>query len=277
MEPRVVAIAGLGLIGGSLARDLAARGVTVLGHDADLATVRRALDAGVITTALGPDLAGVEAADALVIATPVSRAPGVLESAAPRLHHLRLVTDVGSTKQGIVATAARLGLAARFVGGHPLAGDHRAGWGASRTGLFQGARVFLSPTPGTAPEALARARALWEGVGARAEEVDADAHDRSMAWISHLPQAASTALALALAAERIAPAALGPGGRDMTRLAASSPALWTEIAMENAAMLGPAIRALEERLRQLRRALEEEDEGAVHNFFAKGREWSRGV
>jgi prephenate dehydrogenase len=271
-----IAIAGLGLIGGSLARDLAARGIVVLGYDADPATTRAALEAGVIRATLGPDLAGVEAADALVIATPVASAPMVLEAAAPRLHQLRLISDVGSTKQGIIAAAERLGLAANFVGAHPLAGDHRAGWDASRTGLFEGARVFLSPTENTGPAALASAGALWAAIGARSEEVDAATHDRNMAWISHLPQATSTALGLALAGERLGPSALGPGGRDLTRLAGSPAALWTEIALANAAQIGPALLSLEGRLRQLRQALEEGDARLVHDFFAEGRRWAEG-
>lgn len=275
MELRAVAIVGLGLIGGSLARDLAARGIAVMGYDADPATIRGALDAGIVTTALGPDLAGIEAADVLVIAVPVTRAVALLEAVAPRVRELRLVTDVGGTKERITATAERLGLAANFVGGHPLAGDHRAGWTASRTSLFQGARVFLSPTPATGPAALACARALWAEVGARTEEVDATAHDRNMAWISHLPQVASTALAVVLAAEGVGPNDLGPGGRDLTRLAASMPALWSEIARENAPALSAAIRSLEERLREFRQALEEEDEDLVHNLFAAGNEWTR--
>jgi len=272
----IVAITGLGLIGGSLARDLAARGVAVLGYDPDPDTVRAALDAGVIAGTLDPDLGGVEEAEVLIVAAPVGRAPGILAAAAHRLGKLRLVTDVGSTKLGIARAAEAAGLARNFVGGHPLAGDHRAGWGASRTGLFQGARVFLSPTPATTPAALDRARELWSSLGARIEEIDAATHDREIAWVSHLPQTASTALALALAGAGIGPERLGPGGRDLTRLAGSSPTIWTEIALENAAEIAPAIQELEHRLHSIRRALEDRDERAIREFFTRGREWFGG-
>lgn len=274
----VVAITGLGLIGGSLARDLSARGLTVLGYDPDPETVRAALDAGVIAGTLEPDLGGVEAAEVLVLATPVGRAPGILAAAAEadRLGGLRLITDVGSTKLGIARAAEAVGVGEVFVGGHPLAGDHRAGWNASRTGLFEGARVFLTPTQATSPGALARARELWRTVGARIEEVDAAAHDREIAWVSHLPQSVSTALALALAGAGIGPDRLGPGGRDLTRLAGSSPTIWTEIALENAAELAPAIQELERRLQSLRRALEMGDGAAIREFFDEGREWFGG-
>jgi prephenate dehydrogenase len=105
--------------------------------------------------------------------------------------------------------------------------------------------------------------------------VDAAAHDRNMAWISHLPQVASTVLAVVLAAEGIGPDDLGPGGRDLTRLAASMPALWSEIARENAPALSAAVRSLEERLREFRHALEAEDGDLVHDLFAAGSEWTR--
>lgn len=276
MTTGIVAITGLGLIGGSLARDLAARGVMVLGYDPDRDTVRAALDAGVISGTLDPDLGGVEAAEVLILAAPVGRAPGILTAAAHRLGELRLITDVGSTKLGIARAAERAGLAHLFVGGHPLAGDHRAGWSASRTGLFQGARVFLSPTPATTPAALSCARGLWSALGARIEEVDAATHDREIAWVSHLPQTASTALALALADAGIGAERLGPGGRDLTRLAGSSPTIWTEIALENTTALAPAIQELERRLQSIRRALETGDEEAIREFFTRGREWYSG-
>lgn len=270
----VVAIVGLGLIGGSLARDLTAAGCTVLGYDVDPGTRRAAHEAGVIAGLLGMELEDIEAADILVLATPPLEALSLLDAAAPRLGGLCLVTDVGSVKQSIVAAAERLGLGGNFVGAHPLAGDHRAGWSAARSGLFHGARVFLTPNATSSSAALAAARSLWDRVGARTEELDAAAHDRLVAWTSHLPQALSSTLAIALAGEHLGPGELGPGGRDMTRLAASSPGLWTEIALANAEALGPALHAVEVRLRHLRAALEAGDQGAVRAHFEAGQQWT---
>ncbi|HSL69381.1 MAG TPA: prephenate dehydrogenase/arogenate dehydrogenase family protein, partial [Longimicrobiales bacterium] len=156
-----VAIIGLGLIGGSLARDLAARGVQLIGYDLDARALRAALDENVIARALSSDLEGIEAADVVVLALPVQVAPAVLAAVAGRVGHAHLITDVGSTKSGIVAAAERLGLGERFIGGHPLAGDHSSGWSASRRELFRGARVFLCPGALTRPDVLDRARALW--------------------------------------------------------------------------------------------------------------------
>ncbi|CAA9302302.1 MAG: Prephenate dehydrogenase [uncultured Gemmatimonadetes bacterium] len=260
-------VIGLGLIGGSVARDLAARGVYVLGYDRDPATLAEALRDGGIHEALS-DLDAD--ADLVVIAVPVSVAAAVLRGLGPRLRAATLITDAGSTKASIVQAAQEAGLVARFVGSHPLAGDHRSGWSASRAGLFVGARVFLSPTASTAPDALDAAHALWRDLGATTEAVDAAEHDRRLASISHLPQALATALASLLSAQAFGRADLGPGARDMTRLAGSSPEMWTAIAADNAHHLVPAVAALEERLGALRAALARGDEAWLRRFFEEG-------
>ncbi|HEX2094577.1 MAG TPA: prephenate dehydrogenase [Longimicrobiaceae bacterium] len=271
-----VAVVGLGLIGGSLARDLAARGVRVLAHDRDPAAVSAALREGVVHAALGASLEGVEEVDLLVLAVPVSAAPAVLARVLPRLGSVRLVTDVGSTKESVCSAAASLGIGDRFVGSHPLAGSHRSGWSASREGLFRGARVFLTPTPHTREDALSLAREVWTGIGARPETLDATGHDRLLAWTSHLPQAAASALARALAGAGIPPAELGPGGRDATRLAASSPEMWTAIALDNAVPLSTAVEALHAQLGDLHAALLRRDPEALRSFFTAAREWADG-
>nr|MDQ3309037.1 prephenate dehydrogenase [Gemmatimonadota bacterium] len=231
-EIRQAAVIGLGLIGGSLARELSARGIRVLGYDRDEARVRAALRDGGIHAVLNPELEGIDTADIVVIAVPVAIAPDILQAALPRLGRVRLVVDVGSTKASIMAAAGALGIGSQFVGCHPLAGDHRSGWEASRLGMFQGARVFLCPTTETGEDALGLAWEFWRMLGAHPEVEDAMEHDRRLAWTSHLPQAVSTALALALGGAGIERRELGPGGRDMTRLAGSSPELWTDIALD---------------------------------------------
>lgn len=273
---RCVAVVGLGLIGGSLARDLAARGVRVLGYDPDPDALRAARDAGVVHAPLPPDLRGMAEADALVLAVPVSAVAAVLHTARPHLDSVRLVTDVGSVKRGIVAEAEHAGIAERFVGGHPLAGSHRSGWGASHTGLFHGARVFLCPTSRSTPEAIALAHHLWRRVGGSPEILPAEAHDEQLAWTSHLPQVAASALALALAGQGVAVSDLGPGGRDTTRLAGSSPAMWTAICLDNAAALGDAIDVLRQRLHALGDAIRQSDACTLERLLAEGQAWADG-
>lgn len=275
-------IVGLGLIGGSLARELAARGWRVLAHDRDAATLNAARDEGIVSGVLDPGiLAGIldlsapaprEPMDVLIAAVPVDAFAGLLQTAAPALHAVPLVMDVGSTKRSAVSAASQAGLGHRFVGAHPMAGDHRAGWTASRRGLFTDATVYLCRTASTADAALQRARALWESVGARPEEIDAGAHDRLVARTSHLPQVIAKALALTLGDAGLTRAQLGPGGRDMTRIAASDPGLWTGIALDNADELLAALDAFGARVTSVRAALERRDAAALHSLFALARD-----
>jgi prephenate dehydrogenase len=270
---RTVAVAGLGLIGGSLARDLAARGVRVLGCDPDAGALDAAVAEGVVS-ALGAGLEGVEDADALVLAVHVHAAPALLQAVAPRLGRVRLVTDAGSTKAGIVAAAARLGLGAKFVGAHPLAGDHRSGWPASRLGLFAGAALYLTPSAESGAEAVALARELWTRVGARMVEMDAEEHDRLLAWVSHLPQVVSSALAAVLAGRGITRGDLGRGGRDITRLAGSSPEMWRDILAANAASVTGAIAEMERQLASARAAIGSGDAEAIRAWLAESNQWA---
>jgi prephenate dehydrogenase len=270
------AVIGLGLIGGSVARELSVRGIRVLGYDRDKASVQAALRDGGIHVGLNPELEGIDTVDVVVVAVPVAAAPGVLQTALPHLKRVRLITDVGSTKRTIGNAAETLGIGERFVGSHPLAGDHCSGWSASRLGLFDGARVSLCPTADTSERALDLAREFWEALGARPGTIDAAEHDRRLAWTSHLPQTVSTALALALAGTGIQRDELGPGGRDMTRLAGSSPGMWTDIALDNAAELGNALSSLEQCCQQLRAALAAQDRASVQGFFAAGQHWNQG-
>jgi prephenate dehydratase len=269
-----VAIIGLGLIGGSLARDLAAAGLRIAGFDRDARTMADAHAAGVLAATLGESLDGIDDADVVVLAVPVSDAVTLLADVARRCTRARLVTDVGSTKATLAEAAAAAGLAARFVGGHPLAGDDRAGWSASRPGLFAGARVYLCPTAESSPDAVALAEQLWRTVGAHTERRDAGAHDRMLAFTSHLPQLLSTALAAALGRAGIPVGELGPGGRAMTRLAGSSPAMWVPIAAENGPRIAAAFDSLDAVVAPVHEALRHGDHTALRRFFDDGHRWA---
>lgn len=275
-EIHTVAILGLGLIGGSLARDLSARGVRVLGWDVDPQSVRAAVEQGIVQQPLGDSLREVDQADAVVLAVPVLSAPNLLRALEPHLGTVRLVTDVGSTKTSIVRAAESLGIGTQFVGSHPLAGDHRSGWNASRAGLFHDARVFLCPTSSSSRDAISLASALWTLAGARPEVMEAEQHDQRLARTSHLPQAVSTALALSLAQSGTPRAELGPGGRDVTRLAGSDPGMWADILIDNADALTPALAMMAARLAGIQRAMTTRDRDELQRLFAEARAWHGG-
>lgn len=271
-EIRSVAIVGLGLIGGSLARDLAARGIRVFAWDQDGASVDSAMRQGIAQPAFWDDPPEV-----IVIALPVLAAhtflPRLVQKLGDRIDRVRLITDAGSTKRSIVRAAEALGIGGRFVGAHPLAGDHRSGWDASRTGLFADARVFLTPAPSAGDDAIRLASELWTMVDARPEVVDADEHDARLAWTSHLPHLVSFALGNALAGQGIDRAELGPGGRDVTRLAGSSPEMWADVALDNADSIVPALQAAEQRLRDIRDAIAFGHHARLRGLLTQARDW----
>jgi prephenate dehydrogenase len=267
-EIQSVGIIGLGLIGGSLARDLAARGVRVYAWDRDEASLSAAAEQGIARP-----LTWDEPVDAVVLAVPVLAARELLRELAGRMAGVRLITDAGSTKRSIVDAAEQLGLGDRFVGSHPLAGDHRSGWEASRTGMFERARVYLTPSSTTTDATLQRAKHLWGMVGARPEVMNALEHDWRLAWASHLPQAVSTALARALAEAGIERSGLGPGGRDVTRLAGSSPEMWADILVDNADEAGSALAAMSAHLAAVSDAVARGDRDRLREMWAAANRW----
>jgi prephenate dehydrogenase len=272
-----VAIVGLGLIGGSLARALAERDVKILGYDSAPDSLDAAEGEGIVHQRLGAQLAGIEAADVVVFALPVDATIAILPRVAPLLGATRLVMDVASTKRSIVAAAEAAGLGSRYVGAHPLTGSHRSGWRASRASLFDEARVFLCATSTTAPATLQLAESFWRGLRSGVEVLDAATHDEQMAWRSHLPHVMSNALALTLRDMGIQRSALGPGGRDMTRLAGGSPSLWMSIVEDNGAALATALGAVESHLKLFRESLQAHDSATTEEFLSNAREWFDGA
>lgn len=270
---RRAAVIGLGLVGGSLARELAAAGVQVSAFDANEEDLRAARAEGIVRAALPASFEGVEGAELIALGVPVDATAEVLSRLAPRARAARLIVDVGSTKATVVAAASRLGLGERFVGAHPMAGDHRSGWAASRPGLFTGASVYVCPCPETRAEALALAIELWNAVGAAVVRVDAVDHDRRLAWTSHMPHMTSIALASVFSDAGIAREELGPGGRDVTRLAGSSVSMWTAVARENPEPIAEALHELECRIGALRAAIQSGDADALASILSRARGW----
>ena len=270
------AVIGLGLIGGSVARDLAAHGVRVRAFDADAAQLDAAVRDGVVRERLDASFSGVRGADLVVIAVPVDAALDVLRRVAPFAADTRLITDVGSTKARIVALADELGLNAKFVGSHPMAGDHRSGWSASRAGLFIDAPMYVCPPRAASDRSLALTHALWRALGARTIDIDAVEHDRWLAWTSHLPHMIAVVLGLTLGEGGVGRDDLGPGGRDMTRIAGSSPEMWTAIGIDNAPEIDRALAVAEREIHAMRDALARRDDAALRRTFVAARAWFDG-
>ncbi|HVD60562.1 MAG TPA: prephenate dehydrogenase/arogenate dehydrogenase family protein [Gemmatimonadaceae bacterium] len=272
--PSSVAVIGLGMMGGSVARAFAARGVRVAGYDSNPTHLDAAIAQGVVARRLSPKLEDVGDADAIVIAVHGDAAIEILRTLDKYAEHVGLITDVGSVKQAIVSAANELDLATRFVGSHPFAGDHRSGFGASRMGLFENQIVYLCPTEKTSAEALDFAQSLWTVLGASPELIDARAHDEMLAWSSHLPHVVSSALAIALAKKGIDRDQLGRGGQDVTRLAGGSTEMWMAILIENAEAIDAALSEMERELAEFREAIRQCDRNSLTQLFETGRDWS---
>ena len=210
------------------------------------AVLERAIELGVIDRA--STIKEVRGADLVVLAAPISRISALTRDLAPTE---ALVTDVASTKVKIVREAEAQGL--RFVGGHPMAGSQLSGVANAKADLFHGARYFLTPTEKTDPEVYREvARFVREDLGALPTAVDPEKHDLLMAALSHVPHL--MAVALLKVASDISPEALsfaGPSFRDLTRVGASNPGLWSDILAENAPALGEALGAFAGAMAQL--------------------------
>ncbi|HEX3737675.1 MAG TPA: prephenate dehydrogenase/arogenate dehydrogenase family protein [Solirubrobacterales bacterium] len=244
-----VAVLGVGLIGGSIG--LAARerlGVEVTGFDPDPGTREAALAAGATDTATDSVAAACEGAELVFCAAPVGRLPELAAAALAAAGPDTAVTDVGSTKRGIVAA---VGADERFVGGHPLAGAETAGVANARADLFEGARWYLTPTEGSDGLVYDRLQRAVAGLGARPQAIDAETHDRLMATVSGMPHAVANALVAEAAAdpasgERVPE--VGPSFRDATRVAGSNPAIWADIFVANRDAVADSVEAVARRL-----------------------------
>jgi len=265
------AIVGVGLIGGSLA--LAARTTGLIGEAVGLgrseANLATALARGIVDR-VARDAAGLGRVDLVVLAVPVRSTATVAAALLPHVSAGTVITDVGSVKGEVVeAMEALLPADLPFVGSHPIAGSERAGAAAATPELFRGARCILTPTPRTDAAALRRVRALWEGVGARVEEMTPAAHDRALAWTSHVVHALAYALVRALdAADPTLLARGGPSLREATRIAASPAELWRDIFLANAPALCDTIDAVAGELGRLRDAVAAGDAAALESLLA---------
>jgi prephenate dehydrogenase len=250
-----IAIVGFGLIGGSVA--LALRETwprcRIIAIDrpavVDTAMRRHAADAG------GDDLALAEAADLILLAAPVRQNISVLQDLVARVRGHAIVSDVGSTKCAMVEAARHLPQRLRFIGGHPLAGAATGGIGAARPDLFRGRPWILTPAAGDVEaEPIDRLSGLAAAVGALPRIMDPIAHDRLMAYLSHLPQLTVSAL-MQVVGERVGREGLslaGSGLRDTTRLASSPAGTWRDVTATNVDALGAAIDDLTAALQRLK-------------------------
>lgn len=271
-------IFGVGLIGGSVALALKANHVTaqawqITGLSRDPSHLQEALALKIIDAAETDIAAAVSTADCILIATPVAQIGPILQSIQPHLAPHTIITDVGSTKNDVLATAQRiLGVQfSQFVGGHPIAGAEKSGASAAKADLFAGKNVILTPAPTTAQNTTQQVAQLWEHCGANVVNMQAKTHDAIFAAVSHLPHLLAFALVNNLAsrpnAEELFSFAAS-GFRDFTRIAGSHPEMWRDISLANKAALLQEIDSFEHELTHLKQLLINEDAKALQALFA---------
>jgi prephenate dehydrogenase len=274
-----VAIVGCGLIGGSFAKALRAanRARAIVGFDRDNATARRAESLGIVDRAETSLANAVAGADLVLLAIPVAQAPEALLQIASSLGPRAIVTDVGSTKRDVIGAArSAFGAAiARFVPGHPIAGREVHGPDAAQADLFRDKRVLLTPLPENDEATIAVVRDAWTACGARVETIAADAHDAVLSAVSHLPHLLAFALVAQIAESSDAALKFGLAGsgfRDFTRIAASSPEMWRDIALANREALLKDLDAYRERLEQLRGWIADGNASAIEAMLVEASE-----
>ena len=269
-----IAVCGVGLIGGSIGLAARARlGAEVSGFDAAPATTDRAVELGALNLAVGTVSEAVAGADIVFCAAPVGFLPTLVGEALDHSSDATVVTDVGSTKLGLVEALASHPGADRFIGGHPIAGAETAGVENARAELFDGARWYL--TPGTEAGGLhydRLQRAIAE-LGARPQAVDAALHDRLMATVSHLPHVIANVMvaqaetAISDEAERLPE--VGRSFRDTTRVAGANPPIWRDIFTSNSEAVANEIDRAIERLRDAAALIRAGDGGAIQAWQEK--------
>jgi prephenate dehydrogenase len=266
MPIRQITIIGTGLIGGSFGLALRKHRFSgrIVGCDR-AAVLARARKKGAIDEGHANPTNAVRGSQVVLLATPVGAIIELIGTLGPVLPPKTLLTDVGSTKKEVLARAQAIfqkNTGRRFLAGHPMAGKEHSGVEFADPDLFQGAAWFLTPAPGqNLYHGLSGEFIDWVAkIGGRIASVDAEEHDRLCAWISHLPQMISTALAAALVDEYGEDAPLLEAGgralREMTRISASPYSMWRDIVLTNKKNIGQALQKLEQRLAHIRENLD---------------------
>ena len=274
-----LAVIGVGLIGGSLARVLREKGSVsqVVGIGRGEANLKRGVELGVLDSYCLDAKEGVRGADLVFVATPVCSIPAVVAEIAPYLSPGCIVTDGGSVKEYVVAACEPLMPAGTFfVGGHPIAGTEHSGVEASFATLYQGKRCIVTPTERTDPAALGKVVELWKIAGSSVPLMDPVQHDRVVAAISHLPHMVAYSLVNAVDGYDRSGGDLlsfsAGGFRDFTRIASSDPVMWRDIALTNRDAILETMDFFSGYLETLRSLVAASDGSGLETFFQNSKQ-----
>ena len=280
-----VALIGLGLIASSMFWAMRRRGLadTVSGFARSQETRDTARRIGLCDTVCDSAAEAVADADLVVLAVPVGAMGAVAEEIAPQLKPGATVTDVGAVKKTVIDTVGpHIPEGVHFVPGHPLAGTEHSGPESGFATLFDDRWCLLVPPPGADPEAVARLRLYWEGLGSFVEEMDAEHHDLVLAVTSHAPHLiAYTMVGVADDLRRVTDSEVikysAAGFRAFTRIAASDPTMWRDVFLNNKEATLEILGRFTEELFALQRAIRTGDGDHLHAYFTRTRAIRRGI
>jgi len=277
-----MAVVGVGLIGGSLAKAVREKGLVreVLGIGRNEDRLEGARTLGIIDTYATRMDETLGETDLAVVAGPVGVIVDLIRQMIPFLKKGTIITDVGSVKRKIVEEVeAFMPDSLYFVGGHPIAGTENSGFEASFSTLFKGRKCIITPVSTTNSHALERVKELWTQVGATVACMDGEEHDEIFAAISHLPHIVAYSMVNSLLKvegfEKNIFSFSAGGFKDFTRIASSHPVMWRDIALMNRDKLLSAIELFQEYLEGLKEAIEKEDAETLFSEFQKSRNFKR--
>jgi prephenate dehydrogenase len=280
VRPSSLAVIGLGAIGGSLAWQSRVSGVSrVVGYSPRRAEGIQALKAGAVTVLAESAEEAARSAELVVLAVPPQATLDLLAPISAALQPGAVLTDVCSIKKAILSRAMDSGAGDRFAGSHPLAGTHESGFQSARPDLLRGCVVYICATDAAKGyQAAGVVTGFWEEtLEASPVLIEAAAHDRQLAWTSHLPQSVAYAMAKVLAGQGLAGVSFGPGAKDTMRLAASNPEMWTEILLLNRESVLPALEQLRAEVGQLQQLLTAQDSSSLLEYFEVARGFRLGI
>ena len=280
-----VALIGLGLIASSMSHAMRAHGLAgdITGTARSAETRAQAERIGLCSVVYETAAEAVKGADLVVLAVPVGAMAGIAEEIAPHLKPGCTVTDVGSVKRAVVdAVGPHIPEGVHFIPGHPMAGTEHSGPLSGFATLFENRWCLLLPGDNPDPDALARLRALWEGMGSFTEEMEVDHHDLVCAVTSHAPHLiAYTMVGVADDMRRVTDSEVikfsAAGFRDFTRIAASDPVMWRDVFLTNKDATLEIHGRFTEELYALQRAIRTGDGDHLHDYFTRTRAIRRGI
>jgi len=275
-----LAVLGVGLIGGSLARILRQKGIckNFIGYGRNETNLIRAVELGVIDRFSQDITEVIRDADVIVLATPLSTTEGLLLQMRDSIKPGAIITDVGSAK-GSVAEAARKLLNTEqlkyFVPGHPIAGTEKSGVEASFAELFEDHLVILTPLDESDQQAVELISQMWRSAGAKLVQMDISHHDEVLAATSHLPHMLAYSLVDCLAGmqERDEIFTYAAGGfSDFTRIASSSPEMWNDVCFANRRNLVKMLDLFGTHLAEIKMAIEKGDNRSLLEIFTRAKQ-----